>query len=167
MPFLQVIEGFPNYAVNRVGQVLNIRTGKVLKCAPVQAGYSVANLYRDGLRSTHLVHRLVLAAFRGLPPDGQVCAHGNGIRTDNRLENLRWATGSENSADRVLHGTDSRGSKSPTAKITEAQVDQIRAMLGRGVRQRDIAAKFGLNQGTISSIHTGRNWSHYKSSTYS
>lgn len=165
MAFLQLIESFPNYAVNRVGQVLNVTTGKVLKATPVKTGYPLVHFYYNGVRTSHLVHRLVLTAFRGPAPENHVCAHGNGIRTDNRLENLRWATEAENSADRLRHGTDSRGSKSPTAKLTESQVDQIRAMLSKGIRQRDIAAEFGLNQGTVSFINTGRNWSHHTSPT--
>lgn len=51
------------------------------------------------------VHRLVLEAFVGPCPKGMQCRHLNGIPTDNRLENLRWGTPSEDNYDRVRHGT--------------------------------------------------------------
>lgn len=52
------------------------------------------------------VHRIVTAAFYGPRPDGLVCCHNNGDPTDNRLENLRYDTQSENQHDRRKHGTD-------------------------------------------------------------
>lgn len=57
---------------------------------------------RDG--QTTGVHRLVLEAFVGPCPEGMEALHGNAIRNDNRLCNLRWDTKSENSQDRVRHG---------------------------------------------------------------
>ena len=51
------------------------------------------------------VHSLVLAAFVGPRPEGMVTRHLNGDSTDNRLENLRYGTPSENMLDRNTHGT--------------------------------------------------------------
>lgn len=42
------------------------------------------------------IHQIVLEAFCGPCPDGMEVLHGNGIRTDNRLSNLRYGTRSEN-----------------------------------------------------------------------
>lgn len=56
------------------------------------------------------VHRLVLFAFVGFPPDGHEACHNNGIANDNRIENLRWDTHANNNADRKKHG------KYPTGK---------------------------------------------------
>ena len=67
--------------------------------------YPVVEIHADGRHRETLVHRLVLMAFRGYPPPGTECRHLNGIRTDNRLENLAWGTHSENSVDQVEHGT--------------------------------------------------------------
>lgn len=52
-----------------------------------------------------LVHRLVLIAFVGAPEQGMEACHNNGVRTDNKLENLRWDTRSANQMDRRKHGT--------------------------------------------------------------
>lgn len=60
------------------------------------------------------IHRLVLETFIGPASTNEhQAAHNNGVSHDNRLENLRWATPSENQADRILHGTDNRGERNP------------------------------------------------------
>jgi hypothetical protein len=51
-----------------------------------------------------MVHELVLSTFAGLRPAKHECCHINGIPTDNRLENLRWGTRSDNIRDSVRHG---------------------------------------------------------------
>lgn len=50
------------------------------------------------------VHRLVLMAFVGLCPEGMIGCHNNDIKNDNRLENLRWDTYSENQFDVTKNG---------------------------------------------------------------
>lgn len=50
------------------------------------------------------VHTLVMSAFSGPRPEGMEVCHNNGDPTDNRLENLRYGTASENHLDRVRHG---------------------------------------------------------------
>ena len=51
------------------------------------------------------------------------------------------------------------GEKSPRAKLTQDQVDQIRAHLDLGSTGRSLAKKFGVCPATISHIKVGRNWS--------
>ena len=59
-------------------------------------GYEGVNLKRDGKHSTKKVHKLVATAF--IPnPDNKPCIdHINGVRDDNRVDNLRWCTQKEN-----------------------------------------------------------------------
>ncbi len=67
-------------------------------------GYMRVTFKRDGVTRNHLVHHLVLEAFDRPKPAGMECRHLNGQPGDNRLENLRWGTSSENSFDVVRHG---------------------------------------------------------------
>jgi HNH endonuclease len=107
------------------------------------------------------VHRLVLLAFVGPPGDGQECCHANGDRADCRLENLRWDTRHANRADARRHGTlrggGLRGEASPQAKLSEGQVQRIRAAAGK---QRDIAAAFGVSQKAVWLIKARKTWGH-------
>lgn len=79
--------------------------GRILKPHIGARGYPYVNLSLGHKRmQTWVIHRLVLAAFVGPLPDGLVTRHLNGIKTDNRLENLAYGTYSENMADTIRHG---------------------------------------------------------------
>jgi hypothetical protein len=73
--------------------------------------YPTVGLHRNGKRIERAVHQLVLVAFRGACPEGQVACHNDGNPGNNRLENLRWDTQSNNLRDEVAHGTHHWASK--------------------------------------------------------
>lgn len=101
------------------------------------------------------VHRLVLEAFCG-PKEGMYACHNNGNPADNRLENLRWDTPSGNQADKVIHGTDSRGDKG-SKKLTS---DDVRAIRLSSEKQQVLADKYGVTQVMISRIKLRTVWRH-------
>lgn len=108
-----------------------------------------------------LINRFVLMAFLGLPAPGQECNHKNGIKTDNRVENLEWLTKSENSlhACRVLGK--GRGESNGRAKLINKDIPIIRRLLAeRKFLQTEIANLFGVSKATISDIKFGRHWAH-------
>lgn len=83
--------------------------GKVLALSRTKDGRISVQLPRKGsdgrqIRSTKLVHRVMLEAFVGPCPSGMVACHANDVPTDNRLENLRWDTYSANRNDSVRNG---------------------------------------------------------------
>lgn len=84
------------------------RKGKILSPPTLPNGY-VHCMLSKGVRK--YVHRLVLEAFVGPCPDGMEACHGDGVRTNNALRNLRWDTRSENHRDKVRHGTHSETRK--------------------------------------------------------
>lgn len=81
--------------------------GKVLAQAvnPARGGYRSVTLYIDGRGHNRNPHRLVLEAFVGPRPIGMQACHRDGDPTNNRLDNLRWDSVSENNRDQVRHGT--------------------------------------------------------------
>jgi len=78
--------------------------GQMISVAPNGAGYPRVNLHRNRKREEKLVHWLVLEAFVGPCPAGEEGLHGNDIKTDNRLSNLRWGTRSDNVKDAIRNG---------------------------------------------------------------
>jgi hypothetical protein len=126
-----------------------------------RSGYLTVGLCRNGERLTEFVHRLTATAFHGPPPSpGHEVAHGDGDPSNNRAENLRWATRSENAADKIKHGTDNCGERHPCAKLTEADVIEIRRRCAAGEYQRTVARRFGVSQSTVSAAHNRRTWRH-------
>lgn len=112
-------------------------------------------------RKSIKVHRLVLATFVGACPAGMEARHINGNGFDNRLSNLCYGTHTENMFDKKTHGTERIGSTNPFAKLTEAQVIEIRNIYaGGGITQSELASKFGVGHTIIGSIINRRKWKH-------
>lgn len=74
----------------RVGQL-------ILKTRLDIDGYPIVNLWSDGVQKTYKVHRIVAESLVPNPENKQCVNHINGIKSDNRIENLEWVTYSENS----------------------------------------------------------------------
>jgi len=139
--------------------------GKRLKPGHNKGGYAYVGLYRDGVRYARRIHRLVLETFIGPCPEGMEACHNNGIRTDNRVNNLRWDTSSANHLDAVRHGThpgfQHRGEANRSAKLTDQQVRQIIYTYRTGLfTQRKIAKQFETGNATINRIVNRKSWRH-------
>lgn len=84
------------YLVSNDGKVKSIRSNKILKPTHDKYGYLYYVLCVNGVRKTIKAHRLVAMAFVKNPDNKPAIDHINGIKTDNRVENLRWVTNKEN-----------------------------------------------------------------------
>lgn len=84
------------YEVSSLGQLKNSVTGALRSTNSLAgAGYVKADLWKEGIRKQTTMHRIVAEAFIG-PLDGMEVNHKNGIKTDNRADNLEIVTKSEN-----------------------------------------------------------------------
>ncbi len=133
-----------------------------------RTGYREAALTdADGNKTYHRIHKLVLIAFVGPAPLGLECNHKNGIKTDNRVENLEWVTRSQNHIHRARvlrhhpHGAclARRGERNGGSKIGEIEAKKIHEWYAAGhTSQQAIADFFGLTQAHISRIVRGISW---------
>lgn len=97
--------------------------GRILKLPIGKRGYPTVRLCNGPVQRTYNVHRLLMAAFVGPRPNGFDICHNNGIRTDNRLDNLRYDSRSENAFDSVRHGTNKWSRKTQCPKGHEYTAD--------------------------------------------
>lgn len=122
-------------------------------------GYYTVNLWTGGECTSRTVHSLVAEAFIGPRPEGLETAHNDGDSRNNQVENLRYTTAADNSADRIRHGTQVRGSAVGNSKLSEQSVRGILALRGKETHQK-IADQFGVSRSSVSMIFSGRNWRH-------
>jgi hypothetical protein len=121
-----------------------------------QNGYEHLSLYTRRKRQRHLVHRLVARAFVPGYAEGLTVNHKNGVKTDNRAENLEWVTLGRNTAHQWEIGlVDIRGEKHPSHKLTNADVMAIRSALASGSRVKTLAASYGVSETLIYKIRKG------------
>lgn len=150
----------------------SVPTEKILD-VPIRAERSTSNGYPKIMftvgdkRYSVYAHRIVwMVAKRSDIPPGLEINHKNGVRHDNRPENLEPMTSQENAlhAGRVLKTLgkkDQRGEKNTTSKLTAQQVLEIRKLWSDGeVNQTTIRKLYGISQATVSSIVCRKTWKH-------
>lgn len=93
-----------------------------------------------------------MLAFKGPPPEGHEVCHNNGDPADNRLENLRYGTRTDNLHDLYLHGEG-------RSKLAVDDIRSIRESLITGIPGSHLARAYHVSETTISRIKTGRTFS--------
>lgn len=150
--------------VEKTGKTQTLK-GRVLKQRINCSGYSEVGLRRNGNRATLAIHKLVAQAFISNPNNKPTVNHLNGIKTDNNISNLEWATYSENLSHAYKAGLRTPvlikdvGQKNYKRKLKPEQVVEIKRLLAAGnLTHREIATQFSVATSTITEINIGRRW---------
>ena len=138
------IPSHPGYFVTSTGEVISKRFNRPLRVSVGTQGYASVTLSSGNQFSYKTIHRLVADAFILNPTSRPFINHLNGIKVDNRVENLEWVTAAEN----VRH----------FSKVTWEIVNTLRWAYALGIQQICLARMFGLNQSTVSRICNYKQW---------
>lgn len=120
--------------------------------------YGYGHMWFEGRDS--VISRLVCEEANGPPPSPKhEAAHscGQGSAGCVTKGHVRWAIHIDNEADKRLHGTTNRGENNGCAKLSQDDVETIRALEGKQTQQA-IADAYGLQQAHVSNIQRGKRW---------
>ena len=87
-----ILNEFPIYEINKLGQVRNIKTGKILSQSLSTNGYYQINIANKCRRT----HRLLAETFIKNPDNLETVNHIDGNKLNNNLSNLEWISRSDN-----------------------------------------------------------------------
>lgn len=137
------------YQVSNFGNIRSCASGKwkLKQTQTVRDGYVRVILGGNGKTKSHFVHRLVAEAFVPNPDKKTQVNHKNGVKTDNRAENLEWVTCSEN----IRHAFNTGLNKHLKYKIKCIETGEIFNGIGEASR------KTGVRNSSIW-LHLKKGW---------
>lgn len=163
------IKGFEDrYAITEDGEVWSYLLGKFLKPSRDtnrgKRAYLLVVLYKNKKANSKRIHRLIAQAYIPNPLNFPCINHKNGIKTDNRIENLEWCTYSENNIHALRHGlrkvSSLRGEAIGNSKLKTNQIREIRRLRREGSTLKSIGNIYNVSFRTIWDVTSGRHWKH-------
>ena len=161
------IPNFSRYEASNFGRLKSLsyrRSGipRIMKPSPNEDGYLLTKLVNDdGNFKSIRAHRVVAIAFIPNPNGKPEINHINGIKTDNRPENLEWVTMQENMNHAVRTGLKAKGERIARAILTEVQVLEIKSKHKPYKYTRKMLCKeYGVSDNGIKEVLLRKTWKH-------
>ena len=135
------------YQASNLGNIKSLtRSGakeKILKGEMDDSGYIRVVLSKNNIKKKYKIHRLVAMAFIDNTNNYSQINHKNGIKTDNRIENLEWCTPSYNTIHSYIYDLNkTKGKKTIIINKITGETTKCRSM-------RDASLKMNYNKGYI------------------
>ena len=165
------VKGYENYyQISNFGNVRSLtryvnsryvkrkEAGKTL-IKTISHGYYRIGLNKEGIVKKFMIHRLVCIAFISDEKINMQVNHINGIKTDNRVENLEWCTQSENELHsyRVLNKKTLNGELHGKSKLTKKDVLEIRESK---LSDKELSLIYDSSRKNINDIKNRKRWKH-------
>lgn len=157
------IPGYTNYYITLDGEIFSLYLGKVLKPDIGNNGYGRVTLYKSGKACRMSNHRIVADACVPNPNRYPQVNHKDGVKMNNKPENLEWCTGRQNKAHAYRIGLQkpTRGEKSGMAVLNDKKVVAIRKKYGDGgVSMKELAERYSVTTMTVFFIVHRKTWAH-------
>lgn len=128
----------------------------------INQGYVYCIMSNFGEDVSAKVHRLVALAFISNPKGYPIINHKDGNKQNNNLNNLEWCTHKENSRHYIRMGIrdTAKGVRMPNAKLNDEKVRQIRLLSKQGMKNKDIASIYDMEESGISRVIHRETWRH-------
>lgn len=144
------------FDTSRSGRVFRLRYKKSRR-------YISIRLSKNGKTNSYALHRLIAITFISNPDNFPQVNHINGIKSDNRAENLSWTNNSENVKHAISMGLNKSvvGENHGSSIFKNEDVLEIRELYSTGnYSYREIAEKFKVKTGRIFEIIKRKTWKH-------
>lgn len=162
IPIWRPLPECEDYEISTTGQVASTKNGAWrLMAQNTDKGYKRFSVTKvsKGIAGRRRVHRAVAETFIPNPDNLSEVNHKNGKKWDNRVENLEWASHQKNMEHAGQWNLLRSGTSTPSNKLTEDQVREIRAKVQLGDRSmRSISREYKVSLPTILGIIKGTKW---------
>ena len=141
------VKDFEDYTIDETGNVFSIRKNKYLKQTINRNGYCKVTLQKDKYRKMFSVHRLVAQAYLKNYSNTLQVNHINGIKTDNRVENLEMVTAKENMQKAVEIGLFDKCKEIQRKNAIKSNLGKYHILASESAKKR--VAKYDKNNNLI------------------
>jgi hypothetical protein len=155
---MKAIPGHPNYSITEDGNVWSHNYSRWIKGHKNWAGYIRVTLSNNGKAKSYSAHRLVAITYIENLNNKEYINHINGIKDDNRVSNLEWATPSENTKHAWKNGFNKISNKTINASIERNSKVVLDTQTGIFYQSCKEASKLlSYNENTLRSYLSGHN----------